>query len=132
MPVRIQYEAGLSVGRSKSIMKFSSPSLSEFWNRGQVYVPSSSSSSSSSSSPLNNKKDCNYYLRTAVRVILTSMEPTILRMLFSIKNQKIYDVFSKPPEPLVGQKNPFSTRNIDMAGYVLKTSFHAFSVSNQP
>ena len=41
-------------------------------------------------------------------VILTSMEPDIFRMLFSIKNQKsiIYDVVSLLPVPLVGQKKP--------------------------
>ena len=59
-------------------------------------------------------------------MILTSIEPNIFRMLFSIKNKKIR--CCKPPEPLVGPKNPSSPWNIDTPGYYWKHLPKAFSV----
>ena len=40
---------------------------------------------------------------------------------FPSKIKKIW--FRKPPEPLVGQKNPFPTWNIELAGYYWKCLF---------
>ena len=58
------------------------------------------------------------------------MEPNIFRMLFSVKNQKIW--CCKPPVPLVGQKNPFwlNLFKINLKWYVYFSFLYNFIFSD--
>ena len=60
-------------------------------------------------------------------VILTSTDPIFLGCCFPPKIKNLG--CSKPPVPLVGQKNLGSTWNIEPAGYLLKPPFQVFLVS---